>query len=188
MTKHTVGQRIGYVRVSSTGQNVARQLDGIELDRVFEDKCSGKDRDRPQLEALLKHVRGGDVVYVHSFDRLARNMADLLKLVQELTGRGVTVECVSERLTFNGSDDKYSTLLLHILGGVAQFERSIIRERQAEGVAIAKLAGKYRGGVPKLGPERIEALRARVAGGLPIAAAAREFGLSRQSVYSYLNR
>jgi DNA invertase Pin-like site-specific DNA recombinase len=135
---------------------------------------------------MLKHVRAGDVVLCHSMDRMARNLVDLRKLIDDLTGRGVAVEFVKERLTFTGQDSPMANLLLSVLGGVAEFERATIRERRMEGVAIAKAAGRYRGGVQKLKAEQVEALRARVAVGVPIAKAAREFNISRQSVYTYL--
>lgn len=180
------GKRVGYVRVSSIGQNEARQLEGVQLDQTFTDKCSGKDTERPKLQAALEYVRDGDVLVVHSMDRLARNMSDLEALVRTLTGKGITVEFVSERLMFTGSDDKYATLLLHILGGVAQFERSIIRERQREGIAIAKAAGVYKGRKPSLTPDKVTAIRGRVKAGEKIAALAREYQVSRQTMYQHL--
>jgi DNA invertase Pin-like site-specific DNA recombinase len=183
---HKGGKRVGYVRVSSVDQNEARQLDGLELDKVFTEKASGKDTDRPHLQAALEYVREGDVLVVHSMDRLARDMRDLQTLVKELTERGVTVEFVSERLTFNGSDDKYSTLMLHILGGVAQFERAIIRERQREGIAKAKQAGVYKGRKLALAPAQVAELRKRAAAGEQKATLAKEFKISRQTVYASL--
>src|SRR4051794_18571971 len=92
-----LGQRIGYIRVSSLDQQVARQLEGIEVDKTFTDKASGKDVKRPQLELLLSFVRTGDTVFVHSMDRLARNLDDLRRIVQTLTGKGVRIEFVKER-------------------------------------------------------------------------------------------
>ncbi|WP_446682083.1 recombinase family protein [Deinococcus wulumuqiensis] len=96
----TRGQRVGYIRVSTTDQNTARQLDGVELDRIFEDKASGKDAKRPKLQELLAYVREGDTVIVHSMDRLARNVDDLRRIVTELSGRGVRVEFRREGVTF----------------------------------------------------------------------------------------
>jgi len=107
MTGHK-GQVVGYIRVSTTDQKTVRQDLG-DVDRVFEDKLSGKDRNRPQLDEMLKYVRDGDTVRVHSMDRLARSLGDLVTLVRELTGDGVSVEFVSERLTFApGKDDPSS--------------------------------------------------------------------------------
>ena len=93
------GQRVGYQRVSSLEQNPQRQLDGIVLDQTFTDRLSGKDVNRPQLTEMLRFVRAGDVVIVHSLDRLARNLVDLRRIVSDLTGRGVRVEFVKEQLS-----------------------------------------------------------------------------------------
>src|SRR5579864_5936597 len=124
--------RIGYRRVSSVDQNLERQLEGTQVDRTFEDKVSGKDRDRPELTLALSFCRQGDTLVVHSMDRLARNLADLLALVKELTARGVAVEFVKEHLTFTGKDEPMATLLLQVMGACAEFERAMIRERQRE--------------------------------------------------------
>src|ERR1700739_4006299 len=137
-----MGQRIGYQRVSTVDQNTDRQLDGVGLDKVFTDKASGKDTDRPELSRALDYVRDGDTLVVHSMDRLARNLEDLRRVVRELTGSGVKVEFVKESLTFSGDDSPMNTLLLSMLGAVAEFERSMILERQREGIAIAKAGGK----------------------------------------------
>jgi DNA invertase Pin-like site-specific DNA recombinase len=179
------GKRIGYVRVSTLDQNESRQLEGVQLDKRFVDKASGKDTKRPQLQAALDYVREGDVLVVHSMDRLARNLDDLRKIVMELTRRGVVVEFVKEHLTFTIEDNAMSKLLLSVMGAFAEFERSLIRERQREGIALAKKAGVYKGRKPSLTPERIAQLRARVAAGDKKAALAREFGISRETLYSY---
>lgn len=179
------GKRIGYVRVSTLDQNESRQLEGVQLDKRFVDKASGKDTKRPQLQAALDYVREGDVLVVHSMDRLARNLDDLRRIVMELTGRGVVVEFVKEHLTFTSEDNAMSKLLLSVMGAFAEFERSLIRERQREGIALAKKAGVYRGRKPSLTPERVTELRARVAAGEKKAALAREFGISRETLYSY---
>ena len=132
------GQRIGYIRVSTLDQQTERQLDGIALDQTFTDKASGKDTKRPQLELMLRFARRGDTVVVHSMDRLARNLDDLRRIVHTLTGKGVRIEFVKEQLTFTGEDSPMSNLLLSVMGAFAQFERELIRERQREGIAIAK--------------------------------------------------
>lgn len=179
------GKRIGYVRVSSIDQNAERQLDGVELDKRFTDKASGKDTKRPQLQAALDYLREGDVLVVHSMDRLARNLDDLRKIVMDLTGRGVTVEFAKEWLTFTTEDNAMSKLLLSIMGAFAEFERALIRERQREGIALAKKAGVYKGRKPALAPERVQELRVRVAAGEKKAVLAREFGISRETLYQY---
>jgi len=183
---NTTGQRVGYIRVSSLDQNTARQLDGVQLDQVFTEHASGKDTNRPQLLALIVHVRDGDTVVVHSLDRLGRSLTDLRALVGDFTARGVRVEFVKEGLTFCGGDSPMQTLLLSMLGSVAEFERALINERQREGIALAKAAGRYKGGVPKRSRDQVAELRTRVAAGEPKAALAREFGITRQTLYNYL--
>lgn len=152
---------IGYVRVSSVDQNTARQLDGIDLDDVFTDKVSGATTDRPELQAMLRHVRRGDTLHVHSIDRLARSLEDLLSLVKELIDRGVTVHFHKEQLLFTGEANPMQELMLSLLGSVAQFERSMIKERQREGIEKAKAAGVYTGRAKTIDDEAIrEAMNA----------------------------
>lgn len=111
------GQRVGYIRVSSEDQNPERQLEGIAVNRVFMDKASAKDVNRPQLTALLGFVRDGDVVVVHSMDRLARNLDDLRKLVLDLTSRGIRIEFIKECMVFSGEDSPMAHLLLSVKHG-----------------------------------------------------------------------
>ena len=182
------GQLVGYKRVSSVDQNEGRQLEGLELDKVFTDKASGKDTKRPQLERALEFLRDGDVLVVHSMDRLARNLDDLRGIVQSLTQRGVSVQFIKESLTFTGEDSPMATLLLSVMGAFAEFERSLIKERQREGIAIAKAKGNvYRGRKPALTPEQAAQVRNRAADGENKAALAREFGISRAALYTYLS-
>lgn len=180
------GQRVGYLRVSSVDQNTERQLDGVQLDERFEDKCSGKDSERPQLNALLKHARKGDQILVHDMSRLARNLTDLLNLVKELTGKGIVIEFVKERLVFDGKADSSGMLMLQIMGAVAEFERAMILERQREGIRIAQAKGTYRGRKAALSVARANELRQRVAGGEVKAKLAKEFGITRQTLSSYI--
>lgn len=182
------GQRIGYTRVSSLDQNSERQLEQTQVDRVFTDQASGKDVYRPQLGALLAFAREGDTVVVHSMDRLARNLDDLRQLVSGLTRRGIRVEFVKEGLTFTGEDAPMSNLLLSVMGAFAEFERSLIRERQREGIALARKQGKYRGRKKALSAEQVQQLRQRVQAGEPRAVLARELGISRETLYQYLER
>ena len=181
-------KRVGYVRVSTLDQNTERQLDGQELDKVFTDKASGKDTKRPQLQAVLDYLREGDCLVVHSMDRLARNLDDLRRIVLGLTNRGVLVEFVKEHLTFTGEDSAMSQLLLSVMGAFEEFERSLIKERQREGIALAKKAGVYKGRKPSLSTERAAELRKRVQAGEKKAALAREFGISRETLYQYAAR
>ena len=179
------GKRAGYIRVSSLDQNTARQLEGGELDKTFSDKASGKDVKRPQLQAALDYLRDGDVLVVHSMDRLARNLDDLRRIVTDLTGRGVQVQFMKEGMLFTGDDTAMSKLLLSVMGAFSEFERALLRERQREGIAIAKKAGVYKGRKPSLTPERVAELRARIAAGEKKAVIAREFGISRETLYTY---
>lgn len=180
------GQRIGYIRVSTLDQNPDRQLEGAQVNKVFTDKASGKDTQRPQLDALLGYIREGDTLVVHSMDRLARNLDDLRRLVQQLTGRGVRIEFIKEGLTFTGEDSPMANLLLSVMGAFAEFERELIRERQREGIALAKQRGAYHGRKPALNSTETAELRRRVEAREPKAALAREFGISRATLYEYL--
>jgi len=172
--------------VSSLDQNLDRQLDGIQLDKTFPDSVSGKDTQRPQLDALLGFVRDGDTVIVHSMDRLARNLDDLRAIVRTLTQRGVRVEFVKEQLTFTGDDSPMANLLLSVMGAFAEFERALIRERQREGIALAKQRGAYCGRKKSLTSDQIEQLARRAAAGEPKSTLAKEFNVSRETVYQYL--
>jgi DNA invertase Pin-like site-specific DNA recombinase len=182
------GERVGYVRVSSADQNTDRQLDGIDLDNIFTDKVSGKSTDRPQLQELLRHLRKGDHLFVHSMDRLARNLMDLRQLVQDLTARGVKVQFVKEGLTFTGDEGAMSPLMLSIMGAVAEFERSIIRERQAEGIKIAKTKGVYKGRKASLTYDQVEEVKIKVAAGIPKTEIAKEYKCNRETIYRYLRQ
>jgi len=182
---------VGYVRVSTVEQNTARQdeqLKGLNLDEVFTDHASGKDVDRPQLQAALKHLRKGDTLIIYSMDRLARNLDDLRKIVKELSERGVAVQFVKESLTFTGEDSPMSNLLLSVMGAFAEFERSLIRERIKEGIAIAKLKGKYKGRKPSLDATRVAELveRDKANNHKKRSGLAKEFGISRETLYQYL--
>lgn len=181
------GQRIGYTRVSTIEQSTTRQLDGIQLDRVFTDKASGKDTARPELQNALTFLRDGDTLIVHSMDRLARSLDDLRRIVLTLTRRGVSVQFIKESLTFTGEDSPMANLLLSVMGAFGEFERALILERQREGIAIAKAKGDvYKGRVPSLTAEKAAALRKRARAGEKKAGLAREFGISRASLYNYL--
>lgn len=180
------GQRVGYIRVSAYDQNVDRQLEGIVLDKVFTDKASGKDVKRLQLEAMLSFIREGDTVVVHSMDRLARNLDDLRKLVQTLTARGIRIEFGKENLIFTGEDSPMANLMLSVMGAFAEFERALIRERQREGIVVAKQRGAYRGRKKSLSDDRVAELRQRTAEGEKKAAIARDMGISRETLYQYL--
>jgi DNA invertase Pin-like site-specific DNA recombinase len=183
------GKRVAYIRVSSIDQNEARQVEAmadLHIDKTFIDKASGKNTQRPQLQAALDYLREHDVLVVHSMDRLARNMRDLQNLVADLNSRNIAVEFVKEHLNFTGEDAPMSKLMLSILGGVAEFERSIIRERQKEGIALAKGKGAYRGRKRALSADQVAQIRQRAAAGEHKAALAREFNVSRETLHQSL--
>lgn len=180
------GQHVGYVRVSTVDQNTDRQLDGIELDELFTDKASGKDTRRPGLEAAIKHCRKGDELVVHSMDRLARNIVDLRNIVSELNAKGARVRFVKENMTFSSDNsDPFATLMLNMLGSFAEFERSMILERQREGIAIAKASGKYKGRKAALSSAEASELVQRMEAGESVTALAKEYGISRETAYQY---
>lgn len=189
-TKHT-GQLIGYIRVSTLDQSTSRQeeqLQGFNLDTVFIDKASGKDTERPQLQLALKHCRKGDTLIIHSMDRLARNLDDLRAIVKQLTDAGVAVQFVKECMTFTGEDSPMSKLMLSVMGTFAEFERSLIKERQREGIAVAKTKGVYSGRKPSLSADKVAELLAKdkANGHKNRAGLARELGISRETLYQYL--
>jgi DNA invertase Pin-like site-specific DNA recombinase len=171
------GQRIGYIRVSTLDQHTERQLDGIQADKTFTDKASGKDTKRPQLDQLMSFVRSGDTVFVHSMDRLARNLDDLRRIVQTLTGKGVRIEFIKEHLTFTGEDSPMANLMLSVMGAFAEFERALIKERQREGIAQAKKRGAFKGRKKSLSQASVVQLRQQIAAGMSKAQMAREFDL-----------
>lgn len=179
------GRRYGYARVSATDQNLDRQREALSgVDVLVEEKVSGKSRDgREKLKTLIEFADEGDVVRVKSIDRLARNTRDLLAIVDELAAKGVCVEFVdTPQLNVTTKEGR---AMLTIFAAFAQLERESIRERQMEGIALAKAAGKYAKG-PKLAAEQIAEARQRVEGGVPKAAVARSLGVSRQTLHTAL--
>lgn len=180
-------QNIGYIRVSTVEQNTDRQLDGINLDKIFTDKCSGKDTKRPELKSMIEFVRDGDMVYVHSMDRLARNLEDLRKIVSVLTAKKVTIKFIKEGLLFNGDDSAIANLMLSVMGAFAEFERSLINERIREGVAIAKKAGKYKGRSKSLTDEQVIEMKQMINDRYKKTDIAAKFGITRNTLYRYIS-
>jgi DNA invertase Pin-like site-specific DNA recombinase len=186
--KEFVGQIVGYARVSAVDQNVSRQVKALEVecDKIFVEKVSAaKTENRPQFQEMMRYLREGDVLQVTSADRLARSTRDLLDIVQSLKDRGVQVEFLDNPAL--NTDTPQGEFMLTILAAVAQLERSIIRERQAEGIAIARAKGKY-DRAPKLSPEQAREVRKLAAMGVPKTAIARKMGCSRHTVYAVLDR
>ena len=185
------GQKIGYARVSSKDQNLDRQLAALKKEkvfRVFTDTVSGSSTQRPGLDGALNYVRAGDQLIVVSMDRLARSLIDLHRLVDELAERGVSVKFLKEGQTYSLDSSPVARLMLGLLGSVAEFERSIIRERQAEGIAKAKARGVYKGRAKVLNEEQVVQAREWVSEGVPKAEVARRFGIGRTTLYKYLTQ
>ena len=185
------GQKIGYARVSSKDQNLDRQLAALKKEkvfRIFTDTVSGLSTQRPGLDGALNYLRTGDQLIVVSMDRLARSLIDLHRLVDELTERGVSVKFLKEGQTYSLDSSPVAKLMLGLLGSVAEFERAIIRERQAEGIAKAKARGVYKGRAKVLNEEQIIQARKWVSEGIPKAEVARRLGIGRTTLYKYLNQ
>lgn len=186
------GQTIGYARVSSVDQNLARQLEQLKTehpDRIFEDKASGATTNRPAFQQMMEYVREGDTIIVCSMDRLARNLADLLNITKELQDKGVSIRFLKEsiKLDATGSDAAMTKLLMSMLGAVAEFERAMIRERQREGIELAKKRGVYKGRKPT-DIKIIEKAKEKIALGVPLAKAARDAGIARSTLYRQLQK
>jgi DNA invertase Pin-like site-specific DNA recombinase len=177
---------IAYIRVSTVDQNTDRQLDGLTFDKVFSDKLSGADANRPQLLAMLDWARAGDVIHVHSIDRLARSMADLLKVVADLNAKGVHVRFHKENLVFTGDDSPLQTLMLNMMGSFAQFEREVMKERQREGIAKAKEKGVYKGRTKKIDDHGIR--DAMAVEGASIRKVAVQLGVGVSTVQRAMNK
>ncbi len=175
--------RVGYRRVSTIDQKLERQELG-DVGRVFEEHESGPSKDRPALQEMLDYIRKGDTVVVWSIDRLARDLRDLQSIVEQVTTAGATLQFISEGISF-GPDgaDPFSKLQLQMLGAFAEFERSIILKRQAEGIAKAKARGVYKGGQRRIDRDRVISLSKEGAGPSKIAV---EMGISRMTVYRIL--
>lgn len=182
--------KIGYARVSTEDQNLARQLeelDKLNLKKVFTDKSSGKDTNREGFQQMMDYVREGDELYVLSMDRLARSTLDLLAVTHTLKDKGVSVHFLKENVHIvpHGKESAMSDLLLAMLGAVAQFERSLIRERQAQGIALAKKRGVYKGRKP-IQITVIEKARQMIESGIPKTKVAKKLGISRNTLYNRL--
>lgn len=178
-----------YKRVSTVEQNTDRQLQGLPCDREYVEKVSGKDMDRPQLQALLQNVREGDTVHVHELSRLGRSVKDLLEIVETITGEGATVKFHKENLEFKGGQsDPFQSLMLNLLSSISQFERDLLLERQREGIAIAKAKGKYKGKQSKFTVEDVEQIREEFEQTSNKAALAKKHGISRGYLYALVSK
>ena len=176
-----------YIRVSTIQQNTDRQLVDIPCDREFIEKASAKDTNRPQLLTVLSMLREGDVLNVHELSRLARNTKDLLEIVEEILSKGASVIFHKENMSFKSGEkqDAFQQLMLTIMGAIAQFERSLLLERQREGIELAKARGVYKGKKSKFTKEQIATIKERFQlPGINKAALAREFNITRPYLYT----
>ena len=180
------GKRIGYIRVSTDEQNPDRQIQGIDLDKKYIEYASAKSTNRPQLQIMLDFLREDDILIVHSMDRLARNLRDLLKIVDNLVSRKVTVKFIKENLIFDGNENPMAKFQLQIMGAMAELEYAINRERQREGIAEAKKQKKYKGSKKKLDAAGIEKLKIEMLTREPKRQIARNLGISHCTLYKYL--
>lgn len=180
------GKRIGYVRVSSIDQNPQRQLESVTLDKKFVDFASAKSTNRPQLKALLEFVREDDVVIVHSMDRLARNLRDLKQLVHDFISQKIEVHFVKENLQFSSENSATSILILHLMGAFAEFEYSFIRERQREGIEVAKRKGVYKGKKKKIKPGMELIIQREMMTRKSKSQIAQDLGVCRLTLYRHL--
>lgn len=154
------GQIVGYRRVSTSTQSLARQELPEVTGRIFEEKLTGAKRERPALQEMLNYVRDGDEVHVHSIDRLARNLKDLEDIVSEIIGKGASIRFIKESLHFKPDQetDPFQKLMFQMLGSFAEFERAIIKSRQAEGIKKAKAEGKFEGRKPSINYDLVHEL------------------------------
>lgn len=182
------GKRIGYIRVSTVDQNPDRQLENIPLDKKFIDYASAKSTNRPQLAAMLDFVREDDVIVVHSMDRLARNLKDLKELVDNFIAKRIQVHFLKENIQFSGENSALANLMLHMMGAFAEFEYAFIKERQREGIEVAKKKGKFRGTTKKLNAEKIEILKQELLTRKSKSQIAVDLGISRFTLYRYIDK
>lgn len=177
--------KIGYIRVSTQEQNTMRQevlMEQLGVDQIYIDKSSGKNANRPELKTMLEFVRKGDVVIVESISRFARNTKDLLELVEQLTAKGVEFISQKEAIDTSTPTGKF---MLTIFGAVAELEREYILQRQREGIAIAKEAGKYKGRPSSVPPDFERVVQLWKEGVLTATEARKRLGVSKATFYRW---
>ena len=184
MEIRNMNQKIGYIRVSTQEQNTARQEEAMQklgIGKLFVEKISGKNTNRPQLKAMLDYVREGDTVVVESYSRLARSTSDLLNIVEELNRKDVSFISLKENVDTTTPQGK---LMLTIFAGLAQFERECLLQRQAEGIAIAKAEGKYTGRKPIEKPSNWDdVIKLWKAGEITAVVAQKKLGMTPATFY-----
>lgn len=181
---------IGYIRVSTIDQNIDRQMEALKqyrLDKVFIDRCSGKNTERPEFNNMMQYLRDGDTLYVQSFDRLSRNIVDLLNTINKLNSKNIRLISLKESFDLTSPTGR---LILEIIGAISQFERENLLERQREGIAIAKQKGVYKGRKPNVyeGSFKNDVLNDVIAKKISVSEAARLLGVTRATVYNYLKQ
>ena len=183
-----IDMRVGYIRVSTVEQHEDRQVkdltENAEVSKVFIDKLSGKDTNRPQLNAMIDYVREGDTVVVSEYSRLARSTRDLIDIIETLQNKGVTVISMKEKLDTSTPQGEF---MLTVFAGIATLERKLMLQRQREGIAIAKANGKYKGRQSKQKPEEWENLKAMyMSRQITVSDIAKRCDVSRPIVYKCL--
>lgn len=182
---------IGYARVSTGLQNLDLQTDALTqygCTKIFHDKMSGSNKQRPGLEEALQYARQGDTIVVWRLDRLGRNMQqDLIDLVNNLNDQGIGFHSLQENITMDRSNAT-GQLMFHLFAAFAEFERNLIQERSAAGRVAAKARGRLGGRPEKYGEKDIEMMKALIDGGTPIKDVAERWGVSRTTIYRYLER
>ncbi len=181
---------VGYARVSSADQNLDRQLVQLRaenVEKIFVDKVSGKNLDRPGFSSMMEYVHDGDILVISSMDRLARSLMDLLNVTRILQSKGVSIRFLKEKieLSASGETSAISKFLMAMMGAVAEFERSLIRERQQQGIALAKARGVYQGRKP-INSELLAEAKRRIALGMPKTKVAKDLKIGRTTLYKYL--
>lgn len=180
--------RVGYIRVSTVEQHEDRQVkdltENAKVSKVFIDKLSGKDTNRPQLNAMIDYVREGDTVVVSEYSRLARSTRDLIDIIETLQNKGVTVISMKEKLDTSTPQGEF---MLTVFAGIATLERKLMLQRQREGIAIAKANGKYKGRQSKQKPDDWESLKAMyMSRQITVSEIAKRCDVSRPIVYKWL--
>ena len=182
--------KIGYARVSTGLQNLNLQEDRLNqygCEKIFSDHISGSRSKRPGLDKAIEFARSGDTIVVWRLDRLGRNMADLITLVNELNNRGVSFHSLEENITMDKSSST-GQLMFHLFAAFAEFERNLILERSAAGRAAARARGRFGGRPEKLKAQDLELLKTLVDSGTPIKTIAERWNVSRTTIYRYLDK
>lgn len=179
-------KKIGYIRTNPIDQNLKNQLKGLDLDKIFLDQTSGKSINRPQLEAMIAYAKKGDIVFVDSLDRLAWNLDDLVNIVFQLNNKQVSIQFIKENIIFTDENPFLSKLMISMMEAFKGFERAVSKERQLEGIALAKKKKLYKGRKPSLNEAKIEELTQLIKRGEKKNAIAKHLGISRETLYRYL--